>query len=138
MKITNIFWLLCLWTFTAHLTSGSKPDRRRFSRASSFPVGTTYYVSSSLGNDSNNGLSEGKPFATIGKVNGLDLQPGDQVRFKCGDTWRAEQLVISKSGTRGRAHCLWIVPRGLCEQAGLFRLAADHRLGMGFRLYLPG
>jgi hypothetical protein len=58
-----------------------------------------YYVSSSTGNDNNNGLYEGLAFASINKVDTLSLQPGDQVLFKCGDTWRAEQLVISWSGT---------------------------------------
>ncbi len=63
------------------------------------PTAETYYVSSSFGNDTNNGLSEGTPFASINKVNSLNLQPGDRVFFKCGDIWRAEQLVLSKSGT---------------------------------------
>ena len=66
---------------------------------SASPTAVTYYVSSSAGNDSNNGLSEAAPFATIAKVNALNLQPGDRVLLKCGDTWRAEQLIISKSGT---------------------------------------
>ena len=62
-------------------------------------AGNTYYVSSSGGSDSNDGLSTSYPFKTIAKVNGLALQPGDQVLFKCGDTWRAEMLVVSQSGT---------------------------------------
>ena len=45
------------------------------------------------------GLSEANAFATIAKVNALNLQPGDRVLFKCGDVWRAEQLILSKSGT---------------------------------------
>jgi hypothetical protein len=61
--------------------------------------GTVYYVSSSGGDDDNDGLSQGNAFQTIAKVNSLDLQPGDSVLLKCGDTWHAEQLVISKSGT---------------------------------------
>jgi hypothetical protein len=60
---------------------------------------TTYYVSSSMGNDGNDGLSQGAAFATIAKVNTLSLQPDDRVLFKCGDTWQAEQLVIRWSGT---------------------------------------
>jgi hypothetical protein len=59
----------------------------------------TYYVSSSTGDDSHTGLSAASPLATIAKVNTLNLQPGDQVLFKCGDTWRLEPLVLSKSGT---------------------------------------
>jgi hypothetical protein len=64
-----------------------------------FPAALTYYVSSSMGNDNNDGLSEAAPIASINKVNNLDLQPGDHVLLKCGDTWQAEQLVLSKSGT---------------------------------------
>lgn len=61
-------------------------------------AGTTYYVSTS-GDDDNNGLSMDSPFKTIGKVNGLILQPGDTVLFKCGDIWRGEKLMITESGT---------------------------------------
>ncbi|MBN1218836.1 MAG: hypothetical protein JXM69_07910 [Anaerolineae bacterium] len=65
--------------------------------------GTTYYVSASDGADTNTGLTptpgSNGPFKTIAHVNSLDLEPGDQVLFKCGDTWRGEQLIISKSGT---------------------------------------
>lgn len=51
-----------------------------------------YYVSSSKGNDNNDGLSEDKPLKTISKVNKLDLADGDKVLFKCGDLWRGEAL----------------------------------------------
>lgn len=60
-----------------------------------------YYVSSSTGNDSNNG-SEAAPFKTIQKVNGLNLHAGDSVLFKCGDTWRGQMLTITKSGISGQ------------------------------------
>src|SRR5512145_323789 len=66
------------------------------------PQAKTYYVSTS-GKDVNDGLSELKPLQTVAKVNGLDLQPGDRVLFKCGDTWHAEQLVISQSGSESAA-----------------------------------
>ena len=68
------------------------------SRASS----VVYYVSSSTGNDDNNGLSEGAAFATVGKINSLNLQPGDSVLFRCGDAWHAEMLTIAKSGLAGQ------------------------------------
>ncbi|MCB8945993.1 MAG: choice-of-anchor D domain-containing protein [Ardenticatenaceae bacterium] len=61
--------------------------------------GTTYYVSSSSGSDAHNGLSEGTAFASITHVNSLNLQPGDTVLFKCGDTWRTQSLVVTHSGT---------------------------------------
>ena len=70
-----------------------------------------YYVSSSSGRDSNNGLSEETPFETIEKVNTLDLQPGDSVLFKCGDTWRTEMLIIAQSGTAGNLITFNTYPR---------------------------
>ncbi|MBN2002773.1 MAG: right-handed parallel beta-helix repeat-containing protein [Anaerolineae bacterium] len=62
------------------------------------PQAQTYYVSTS-GNDNNNGLSEATPFATIGKVNSLNLSPGDKVLFKCGDVWRTDPLILTHSGS---------------------------------------
>jgi hypothetical protein len=67
--------------------------------ASAMPEAVTYYISSSLGNDSYNGLSQGTPFATIAHINSINLQPGDQVLLKCGDIWRVDPLILSKSGT---------------------------------------
>ena len=61
---------------------------------------TTYYVSTS-GSDSNNGLTTGTPFKTIAKVNSLNLQQGDKVLFKCGEVWRGEMLIVTKSGASG-------------------------------------
>ncbi len=58
----------------------------------------TYYVSSSSGSDDNEGDSVLAPIETINKVNSLDLKPGDSVLFKCGDTWRAQMLTITRSG----------------------------------------
>ena len=57
-----------------------------------------YYVSSSGGSDSNNGTSPGTPFQTVGKANSLNLLPGDQVLFKCGDIWQGDPLILSRSG----------------------------------------
>jgi hypothetical protein len=48
-------------------------------------IGTTYYVDAEGGNDSNGGTSEAEPWATIGKANALDLDPGDQLLFKGGE-----------------------------------------------------
>jgi parallel beta-helix repeat protein len=80
------------------------------------PSGITYYVSSSLGNDSNNGLSENSPYASVGKVNSLELQPGDIVRFKCGDTWRTDPLNITRSGSAGQPITFTSYPSGCSNQ----------------------
>ena len=46
-----------------------------------------YYVSSSLGNDLNNGLSIQSPFQSIEKLNSIQFNPGDSIYFKSGDYW---------------------------------------------------
>lgn len=63
--------------------------------------GTTYYVDSQGGNDSNDGTSEGKAFRTLGKVNALDLGPGDTVLLKKGSVFEDQALTFTKedSGT---------------------------------------
>ncbi len=86
------------------------------SAAQAAPAAATYYVSFSSGSDGNNGLSESKPFKTIAKVNGLNLQPGDRVLFQCGDTWRGEMLRITKSGAAGQAITYSSYPAGCANQ----------------------
>ena len=54
---------------------------------------TTYYVSE-LGNDRNDGLSEGAPWQSLSRVSRERLEPGDTVRFRSGDLFEG-QLVIS-------------------------------------------
>ncbi len=63
--------------------------------------GTTYYVDSNGGNDSNEGTSEGKAFKTLDKVNALDLEPGDTVLLKKGSVFEDQALTFTKedSGT---------------------------------------
>ena len=64
-------------------------------------TGTTYYVDSKGGNDSNEGTSEGKAFQTLDKVNTLDLEPGDTVLLKKGSVFEDKALKFTKedSGT---------------------------------------
>jgi hypothetical protein len=69
---------------------------------STTPAGARdYYISSSTGQDSNDGLTAETAMRTIGKVNSLALVAGDAVRFRCGDTWRAEVLRVERSGASG-------------------------------------
>ena len=46
---------------------------------------STYYISSSNGNDNNNGLSTQSPFQSIDKLNSLTFLPGDSILFMSGD-----------------------------------------------------
>ena len=64
-------------------------------------TGTTYYVDSKGGNDSNDGTSESKAFKTLDKVNGLNLGPGDTVLLKKGSVFEDQALKFTKedSGT---------------------------------------
>ena len=61
---------------------------------------TAYYVSSSQGNDSNNGTSSSSPWKSFSKVNSANFNPGDRVFFKCNDVWSEEQLKINNSGNQ--------------------------------------
>ena len=61
----------------------------------------TYYVSSATGNDADDGLTPQNAFASISHVNSLALQPGDEVRLLCGETWRTDPLIITRSGSAG-------------------------------------
>lgn len=60
--------------------------------------GTAYYVSSSEGNDCNDGLSPEKPYKTITKVRylieGDVIKEGSVIYFKRGDEWRGETLYL--------------------------------------------
>ena len=64
-------------------------------------TGTTYYVDSKDGKDSNAGTAENKAFQTLKKVNGLNLEPGDTVLLKKGSVFEDQALKFTKedSGT---------------------------------------
>jgi hypothetical protein len=68
----------------------------------SFCSAKTYYIDQTNGKDSNNGISESTPWKTIAKVNSSQFQPGDFIKFKCGEVWR-ERLNIPSSGDRSSA-----------------------------------
>ena len=66
-------------------------------------LATTYFISSSSGNDTNDGLSPAAngshgPWKTISRVHSRLFNPGDSVLFKGGDTWN-ERLVVFSSGS---------------------------------------
>lgn len=61
---------------------------------------STFYISSSQGNDSNDGKSPNSPWRTINKVNTEtnSFIPGDKILFKSGDSFIDNNLVIYSSG----------------------------------------
>ncbi len=66
--------------------------------------GKVYYVSSSEGNDANDGLSPQTPWKTIGKVNSEALPAGSVILFKRGDEWNREGRLNSKSNVTFSAY----------------------------------
>ncbi|MCS7253753.1 MAG: right-handed parallel beta-helix repeat-containing protein [Armatimonadetes bacterium] len=64
-----------------------------------FAAGRIFYVSSSLGDDRNDGLSPKSPWRSLEKVNAVQLLSGDCVLFKRGDVWRGQ--LIPQSGDEG-------------------------------------
>lgn len=63
------------------------------------PIGdTVYYISSSGGDDANDGLSEATAWKTLSKISGLTFQPGNKLLLKSGDSWN-ERLILNGSGS---------------------------------------
>lgn len=61
------------------------------------PAGTTYYIAPN-GNDSANGTSPDQPLKSLGRVESLDLQPGDKVLLQRGASFTGK-LGVWKSGS---------------------------------------
>ena len=69
-----------------------------------YPLGMKFFVNiDSVGDgssDLNDGFTQATAWATINKVNSGAFDPGNQILFNKGDTWR-EQLIIPSEGTSG-------------------------------------
>jgi hypothetical protein len=77
---------------------------------------TEYFISSSEGDDGNDGLSALTPFASLAMVDTLNLAPGDRVQLKCGDRWRAEQLRVNAVGALGDPVVFGSYPAGCADR----------------------
>lgn len=62
---------------------------------------TIYFISSTLGDDNNSGLSIKESWKTLDKVNAATFSPGDMILFKTGDKWQG-QLHPKGSGASGQ------------------------------------
>lgn len=62
-------------------------------------AGQAYYVDSRAGNDESPGISPETAWASLERVNGADLKPGDTVCFACGARWRG--TLVPVSGEKG-------------------------------------
>ncbi|NRB49436.1 MAG: right-handed parallel beta-helix repeat-containing protein [Saprospiraceae bacterium] len=59
----------------------------------------TFYLSSSVGNDNNSGRTEDSPWASLSRINAINLIPGDTLLFKSGDTFSGQLALRNESGT---------------------------------------
>lgn len=63
--------------------------------------GTTYYVSTLHGKDSNDGKTEKTPFYSLQKIGSLDLKPGDQILLESGSVFTNGYLhLYEQSGSK--------------------------------------
>lgn len=77
--------LLCALTVIG--TSQSYPVMSQTNAAEKASGGTTYYISSKKGNNSNPGTSSGTPWETLDKLQNVNLGPGDSVMLECGSVF---------------------------------------------------
>lgn len=61
----------------------------------------TYYLSESLGDDANDGLTVGAPWKSFGNLRTRLLSPGDNVLLRRGDAWTSANLTLRGKGTAG-------------------------------------
>lgn len=74
-------------------------------------LGTSYYIDSEFGNDTNDGESPASAWKTLGKINGVTFLPGDQILFKAGGIWNG-QLHPQGSGAEGRVIAIGMYGEG--------------------------
>ena len=74
------------------------------------------YVSSSGGNDQNDGFSAERPWKTLAKVNQQTFGPGTTIYLKRGDTWN-EALIPRGSGDFGSGRWITVKPYGPADKA---------------------
>ncbi|HEX7858426.1 MAG TPA: right-handed parallel beta-helix repeat-containing protein [Sphingobium sp.] len=67
--------------------------------AASHARAETYYLDASLGDDRNDGLSDGKAWRSLARIRDFPLKAGDKVLLASGSVWK-EPLVITRSGRK--------------------------------------
>ena len=60
-----------------------------------------YYIEAAKGSDAADGTSEGTAWKTLARIAGAELNPGDRVLLKRGETWE-EPLPVPASGAPGK------------------------------------
>lgn len=118
--IAIVLWttgLLCIPASAAHQAPAApstlpEADAIQLPQITAPPIGpdaVTYYVSSSLGNDSNDGRSESSPFKTVHTATSNKAYKGGDVIVVMPGTYR-ESIVLTKSGTPSGYTTLMAMP----------------------------
>ena len=94
--------LLTIITAAAVFFSAAAPGwNAKAAEAAKDGEGTTYYVSTLHGKDSNDGKSKRNPFYSLRKINQLTLQPGDKILLECGSVFKNGYLhLFGQSGSK--------------------------------------
>lgn len=64
-------------------------------------MAASYYLDATNGKDHNDGLSPGRAWKTIRKVNRETFNPGDEIKFKRGEVFNDSFLNVPSSGKKG-------------------------------------
>ena len=64
--------------------------------------GSTYYISTNTGNDSNSGTTAALAWKTLNKINSFSFSVGDSILFKRNEIWRGQ--LIPQSGISGASN----------------------------------
>ena len=90
---------------------------------------TTYYVDSASGSDANAGTAMSKPWKTLEKATGSELEAGDRMLFKTGSVWQGH-LAPQSSGAEGTPNVIRRHGRGARP-----RIDAGGQVDDAIRLY---
>lgn len=75
-------------------------DGAQWAGASANPYGgTDYFVDASGGDDAASGTSPEQAWQSLARASAVELQPGDRLLLKGGETWSDQQLLPQGSGT---------------------------------------
>lgn len=84
------------------VSCGTAPSNQTYPIPEDYPpvtnTGTSYYIDSAAGNDTNDGLTTGSAWRTVAKANSHVYASGDSILFACGGVWR--ERIIPQSGTK--------------------------------------
>ncbi len=99
--------------------------------------GTVYYVSSTSGDDANDGLSPETAFKTASRAGTVALNAGDSILFKRGDVFEGAHLIIN--GTGEAADGRWITVDAYGDgEAPLFKTASQNAPAVSFEACAGG